>query len=361
MGTTVHLIGVGARERESSTQALLEIAEARVHDLEARWSRFRPTSELSRINERAGTRTTLTPETFDLVAAAVDGWNRTGGLFDPTLLSAVEQVGYDRSFDELPADRPMLASPQPAAPSAGCGAVELDPDSCTVRMPEGTRLDLGGIAKGYTADIVSAELVDAGLDGACANLGGDVRVRGTAPGPFDPTTSGGRSTTAWTVDIQDPTCDTASIARLEIDDGAIVTSTRLRRRWLVDGAEHHHLIDPRTRRSAFNGWAQVSVVAGTATEAEVLVKALFLGGPSLDLLDLLDVHDARAVLVADDGHVETIGLGSRDPVLSRSDPRVARVCRTVRGGWTRGIRTSCERKVGIEGPGSSSQPRSSSR
>lgn len=295
MGTTVHLIGVGDRAEE-----LLEVAEERIHHLEARWSRFRPTSELSRINERAGTRTTVTPETYDLVAAAVDGWQRTGGLFDPTLLSAVEHVGYDHSFDDLPADRPAAVLAAAPAPSAGCAVIELDPVEHTLWLPAGTKLDLGGIAKGRAADLVVADLGAAGLDGACANLGGDVRVWGNAPG--QPGELGG----AWKVEIQDPTSTTTPLALLEIEDGAVVTSTRLKRRWLVDGVEQHHLIDPRTGRSAFNGWAQVSVVAGTATEAEVLVKALFLAGR--DRHDLLDEHDARALLVADDGHVETMGF-----------------------------------------------------
>jgi FAD:protein FMN transferase len=294
MGTSVHLIGVG-----EDAEALIEIAEARIAQLEAKWSRFRPTSELSRMNERAGTRTRLTRETFDLVAAAIDGWRHTGGLFDPTLLAAVERAGYDASFDALPAHRtsdpgaPAAAS----ASSAGGAGIVLDPDECTVLLPTGTQLDLGGIAKGHTADLVVADLAAAGLHGACANLGGDVRVWGRAP----------EGAAAWTVDIADPTCATAPLAQLELDDGAVVTSTRLRRRWSIDGIEHHHLIDPRTGRSACSGWAQASVVAATATEAEVLVKALFLAGPAR--ADLLAEHDARAVLVADDGHVETIGFG----------------------------------------------------
>jgi thiamine biosynthesis lipoprotein len=290
MGTTVHLIGVGTRAGK-----LLEAAEARIHVLEARWSRFRATSELCRLNGRAGTRTTLTRETYDLVAAAVDGWHRTAGLFDPTLLAAVERAGYDRSFEQLPADRPAATSDTSTAwvPNAGCAGIELDPEARTVLLPAGTRFDLGGIAKGHAADLVVSDLADGGLDGGCANLGGDVRVWGDAP-------DGG----PWRVDIADPTCETAPIALLEIEDGALVTSTRLRRRWLVDGVERHHLIDPRTRRSAFRGWAQVSVVAATATEAEVLVKAVFLSG----CRDLLDACAARAVLVADDGRVETVGF-----------------------------------------------------
>jgi thiamine biosynthesis lipoprotein len=300
MGTEVHLIGVrasGASTLGTATdsETLLDAARARIHELEARWSRFLPSSELCRINARSGTRVRVTPETFDLVAAAVDGWNRTRGLFDPTLLQSIEQAGYDRSFDELPRDqREQAPSRERPAADTSCGDVELDPESETVRMPAGMRLDLGGIAKGRAADIVATELVAAGLDGACANVGGDVRVCGTAP-------DGG----AWKVDIQNPTGTDTALALLEIDDGAIVTSTRLRRRWLVDGVEHHHLIDPRTRRPGFNGWVQVSVIAATATEAEVLAKAVFLDGPAPDLLD---ASGARAVLVADDGHVVTVGF-----------------------------------------------------
>ena len=292
MGTTVHLVGVG-----NDVEALLETAEARIVQLEAQWSRFRPASELSRLNDRAGERVQLTPETYDLVAAAVDGWQRTGGLFDPTLLTEVEQAGYDRSFDELPATRASEGgTPIPAAHS-GCAGIALDPDTTSVVLPAGLRLDLGGIAKGYAADLVVTDLAATGLEGACANLGGDVRVWGRAPDDAD----------AWTVDIQDPTDAATPLARLAIDDGAIVTSTRLRRRWLVDGVEQHHLIDPRTGRPAFTGWAQVSVITATATEAEVLAKALFLAGPEGGA-DLLAEHAARAVLVADDGHVETLGF-----------------------------------------------------
>jgi thiamine biosynthesis lipoprotein len=300
MGTTVHLVGVGAH-----AAARLAIAEERVHHLEARWSRFRPTSELSRLNANAGTPTKVTAETFALVTAAIEGWRATDGLFDPTLLGAVERAGYDRSFDQLPSDRPAVEADAHSTPR-GCAGIELDATARTVRLPPTTRLDLGGIAKGFAADLIVAELIAAGLDGACANLGGDVRVSGVAPPPDPTEVIDALDDHAWTVDIEDPTNAAAPLARLEIDEGAVVTSTRLRRRWLVDGVEQHHLVDPRTGRSAFNGWAQVSVIAGTATEAEVLAKVLFLAGPAR--AEALTAHGARAVLVADDGHVELIGF-----------------------------------------------------
>ncbi len=288
MGTTVHLIGVG-----DGADDLLAAAQERIDGLEARWSRFRPASELCRLNDRAGTPVRLTAETYDLIEAAVIGWVRTRGRFDPTVLGALEHAGYDRSFADLPSDRTETA-PAAAAP-VGCGGIHLEPDELVVQLPPGVRLDLGGIAKGYAADLVVDDLMAAGLDGACANLGGDVRVRGSAP-------NGG----PWIVDIADPAGGAAPLARLQLRDGAVVTSTRLQRRWLVDGVEQHHLIDPRTGASAFAGWAQVSVIAPSAADAEVLAKAVYLMGT--DARALLDESGAQAVLVADDGRVETIAL-----------------------------------------------------
>src|SRR5664279_1077251 len=83
MGTTVQLLGIGTGDG-AGVGELLAYAEERVRGLEARWSRFRPTSELSRVNEGAGTPTVVTPDTYDLLAAAVDGWYATAGRFDPT-------------------------------------------------------------------------------------------------------------------------------------------------------------------------------------------------------------------------------------------------------------------------------------
>ena len=108
-----------------------------------------------------------------------------------------------------------------------------------MRLPPGVTLDLGGIGKGYAADEVSAELVDAavpGVRGVLVNLGGDLRARGEAPAPH-----------GWVVDVDDPLA-TGRTGLLALAGGAIATSTKLRRAWDAGGRVLHHLIDPAHRR-----------------------------------------------------------------------------------------------------------------
>ena len=145
--------------------------------MERRWSRFLPTSELSRLNAAAGKPVIVSADTFSVIKSAVDAWEQTDGCFDPTIHDALCAIGYDRTFAEVaPAPRPGDGAAPP-----GCADIELDPHLCAVRLPDGVRLDLGGIAKGAAADLVVSRLLDAGADGACVNIGGDIRVEGTAP------------------------------------------------------------------------------------------------------------------------------------------------------------------------------------
>jgi thiamine biosynthesis lipoprotein len=99
MGTDVEVLAVGADDAAMATLGALAVdaLEAR----EARWSRFRPTSELCRVNDAAGAPVVVSPDTFALIALAVDAWRDTGGRYDPTVLAALEAAGYDRDFDAL--------------------------------------------------------------------------------------------------------------------------------------------------------------------------------------------------------------------------------------------------------------------
>jgi thiamine biosynthesis lipoprotein len=254
MGSEVHLIAVGPGATEA-----LGAGEALVHDLEARWSRFRPDSELSQLNRAADRLVVLSGHTYELVERAVDAWWSTGGLFDPTVLDVLEASGYDRTFDQVDGDGPAVA--RPVASNTGCAAIELVPTLSAVRLPRGVRLDLGGIGKGRAADLVAEAMIAAGAEGACANLGGDLRVIGEAP------VSGG-----WVVDVDDR-------AVVALASGAVATSSRAKRRWVRGGEEHHHLIDPRTATAARSGLVSVSVVAADATTADVVAKSAFVAGP----------------------------------------------------------------------------------
>jgi thiamine biosynthesis lipoprotein len=283
MGSTARLLILGG------PPDLPQRARERLAELEAQWTRFQPTSELCRLNAADGAPVLVSRETFDVIALAVAFWRSTNGRFDPTVLEALEHAGYDRDFATIAAHEPGAASPDPGPDgSAGCDGIELSPLLPAVQLPTGVRIDLGGIGKGRAADLLTRELLAAGADGVCVNLGGDVRVSGVPPIP-----------PSWQVDLDSALAPSRTF---HLGEGAVATSTRLRRSWMQDGAPRHHLIDPVTGRPAWNGLAVVTVLAESAASAEILAKAAFVAGPDAGA-DLLEAHDVTGLFVHDDGRV----------------------------------------------------------
>jgi thiamine biosynthesis lipoprotein len=257
MGTDVEVTLVGG------APILLTIARGRIRDLERRWSRFVPTSDVSRLNGAGSVATHVAPETVTLLTTARDAALMTDGRFDPFLLDAVEAIGYRETFAAI--GRPG-ATPAPARHHAGAAGVEIDPDRRTVTLPPGARFDPGGIGKGLAADIVAGELMEFGAAGVCVNIGGDLRVTGAAPEAGD----------AWLIAVRDAP-DDEPVAHLAVADGGVATTSRSRRRWTTaDGIERHHVIDPTTGRSAHTPVLHATAVAADAWRAEVLSTVAFL-------------------------------------------------------------------------------------
>lgn len=255
MGTAAHVVVVGGDEAR-----LIDAARRRLDDLERRWSRFLPGSEVSRLNPRPERPVVVSPDTFTLVARSVDAWHATGGRFDPTVLPAMLAAGYDRDFVAVAG---AAAPPTASLPSPGCGAIRLDRAVGAVWLPAGVGFDPGGIGKGLAADLVSAEILDGGAAGVLVNVGGDLRVGGTPPEGDE-----------WTVTVEDPAGGTHELARFGLAAGAVATSSRLRRRWRAGDVDVHHLIDPTTGSAAETHVATVTVVAAEAWWAEALATAL---------------------------------------------------------------------------------------
>jgi FAD:protein FMN transferase len=263
MGTDAQIVVVGG------TPALLDDAVARVDQLERRWSRFLPNSEVSRLNAMPGEHVLVSSDTIELVSRATEGWERTGGVFDPTVLPALRAYGYDRDFADVAAHAltHRARDCDAPAPAPGCAGIECDPRLATITLPAGVEIDPGGIGKGLAADIVTAELLDAGAAGALVNLGGDLRVRGEPP-----------NGDAWSVAVDDPARPGVELFRFGIVDGAVATSSRVQRRWQTAEGEAHHLIAPAHGRPAATRYATVTAVANDGWWAEVVTKAVLVGG-----------------------------------------------------------------------------------
>jgi FAD:protein FMN transferase len=279
MGSDAHVIVVGG------SPALCGAARARIDELETRWSRFLPDSELSRLNRCGPGPRLVSPDTFLAVSAAVEAWRATDGRFDPTVLRALVAAGYDRDFAHL--DHGSCTAPAPVVdPAPGCGGIELDEHVGAITLPAGVAIDLGGIGKGLAADLVVAELMRAGAAGACVNVGGDLRATGTAP-----------TDQGWIIAVEH-----LPDVRLALGDGAVATSSSFKRRWARAGSTFHHLLDPRRGGPAETGLAAVTVIAGTATEAETLTKAAFVAGAA-DAAGIVGRARATGLLVTDAGTV----------------------------------------------------------
>lgn len=286
MGSRVEITVVSTTSSavSAATRRPLDAAVARLQQLERRWSRFRPDSEVSVLNEHAGRALRVSTDTLLLVDLAQRGWRMTRGRYDPTLLEAVRHAGYDRDLHHLPATRCAPPTDRPEHDPSACGRIVVDHDTGTVRLPEGCALDPGGIGKGLAADLVSADLMTAGIVGGCVNVGGDLRVWG--PGPHD---------TRWRVAAADQT--------IAVTDAAVATSGTARRVWQIAGRRMHHLIDPHTLEPADTGVRAVTVVAGAAWQAEIYATAAVLCGVAGALTSLHQWGvDGLVVDHADDVH-----------------------------------------------------------
>lgn len=302
MGTDLHVVTVGTSD---AGRGAIARGLARIALLEARWSRFRPTSELSRAAAAVGTWVDVSADTLRLVAAGQEAWERTGGRCDLTGGAAIAAAGYDRDLAERRARGP--AKRMPDLPFPGPDAIEVEPVGHRLRLAPGTVLDAGAIGKGLAADLVVEELMDptrgvAGLEGLLVNIGGDLRAAGRAPSPhgtLDAPWDG-----PWGIDVA--LLPTDRTVRWSLREGAVATSSSRRRVWETTSGPAHHVLDPRTGAPAVAPPALVSVHAGAAWWAEAAATALMLLDAS-ERPGWARSAGVAAVVVEDDGAITGLG------------------------------------------------------
>jgi thiamine biosynthesis lipoprotein len=230
--------------------------------IESQFSRFRPDSELSRLNASAGKTFPATPKLRHVLQRAIRAAGETGGLFDPTILPPLEAAGYSRDFTSLAGRAPVRVPLKSRC--AGYGEITVSAGG-EVRMPADCKIDLGGYVKGWTVDRAARYM--ASSETWCINAGGDLLARGHGPEGL-----------GWMIGVEDPHQSAKVLATISVVDAAIATSSTVRRRWKTETGAAHHLIDPRTGRPSDTDLASVTVMASRAADAEVLSKQLILLG-----------------------------------------------------------------------------------
>ncbi len=239
-------------------------ARLRLEELERRWSRFLPESDVSRLNGSPEAMLVVAPDTVRLVATMQHAWRVTGGRYDPTLLAAINAAGYAESVDGS-----GRASSRPHGSRQGHDVddVRVHESAPLVGVPSGLGLDPGGIGKGLAADIVVRELLEQGASGALVGIGGDLACAGAPPEPH-----------GWRIAVEDPFESSRPLTTVALAAGGAATSSTLTRTWESDGERRHHVIDPSSGACASTDLAAVTVFARAGWEAEVHATAAILAG-----------------------------------------------------------------------------------
>jgi thiamine biosynthesis lipoprotein len=250
-------------------------------------SRFRTGSELNRLNDSPGEAVPVSSVLWDVVQVARLAARWSQGMVTPAVLPALEAAGYDRSFEHLD-EAPAGLQPQPAGRVPDWRSIEFDPGRRTIRLPHGTRIDLGGVAKGWAASRAANRLAAVGP--ALVEAGGDIAVSGPR--------QGGRP---WQIAVADPLHPEADIAMMFVLRGGVATSGQDHRRWNRGGVLQHHLIDPRTGAPAATDVLSATVWADSLERAEVAAKVVMLLGAQAGLDWVKRQRNQEALVVLVDG------------------------------------------------------------
>jgi thiamine biosynthesis lipoprotein len=272
--------------------AALDAVDGELSRLDRQASRFRDDSEITQIHASQRRVHTVSRGLAEAIRVALAAARWTGGRTDPTVGSALAALGYDRDFASI-APGALARLPAPG-PVPGWRRVRLR--GRLLRLPAGTRLDLGATGKGLGADrAAAAARLACGRGGVLVSLGGDIAVAGQSPDE------------GWPVAIADSslTGEASAAQVIKLAAGAVATSSVTCRTWRHGGRQLHHIVDPRTGYPAAGPWRTVSVAAPRCTVANAAATAAIVAGP--DAPAWLAGTGLPARLVGHDGSVALLG------------------------------------------------------
>ena len=274
-----------------------ELLERELGDFDLACSRFRPDSELRRLEAAAGEEVATSELLIEALEVALRAARLTSGLVTPAIGGPLALSGYDVDFSALRTS--ARAACLVAAPD--WELIAVDRVRGTVRVPSGMRLDLGSTAKAFAADRAAIAVASETGAGALVSLGGDISVAGREPG-------GG-----WPIVIHDAhDVVTDHACRVTITSGGLATSSITRRRWRMADAELHHILDPRTGAPANGPWRTVSVAAACCVDANIASTVAVILGELAP--QWLEERRLPARLVAESDAVVTVGGWPEEPV-----------------------------------------------
>ncbi|MGE0710622.1 MAG: FAD:protein FMN transferase [Planctomycetota bacterium] len=284
MGTSLQITVLGP-DVEVLERALRE-AVAELRRVEDEFTTWRP-SPLTRLNDRAGQGPQrCSHEAVVLIGRSLEVSELTHGAFDVTFYSVGKLWDFKAKPPKLPSKEEVAA----ALRAVGYQKVKVDPERDTIELPAGTKIGLGGIAKGYGVDRAMALIMKLGIRHAVVNAGGDLKALGKKHGQ------------PWEIAIKHPRERDKVLAVLPVSNVCVVTSGDYERFFEHEGKRYHHILDPRTGYPS-EGCMSATVTAPDAAFADALATAMCVLGPVEGLKVIDALPRVEAILVGLDGKV----------------------------------------------------------
>lgn len=284
MDTIMRLTAYGSKGEEA-----IEAASELIMRLEHLWSVTDEGSDIWAINEAAGQWVSVTPETIDLLTNALVLAEETQGALDPSIYPVVRAWGFTTGDYRVPTQQELTALLERVDHSA----IEVDAEGKRVRIPDGTKIDVGAIAKGAAGRMAAQLMVDLGVKSALLDLGGNIQPVGVKP-----------DGSAWRVGVQIPNYEgTAYLAAVESTGRAVVTSGGYQRYFEMGGVRYIHIIDPTTGYPAESGLDSVTVVGEDGGLCDALSTAIFVMGEERGVQLWRDRGDFDLLLIRADGSI----------------------------------------------------------
>lgn len=287
-----------------------DLAEARIYELESRFSVTDDESDIYAVNHADGAAVSVSDDTLQLLSAALDYCRMTDGALDVSIYPVLREWGFTTESYQVPDEETIAALLE----NVDYTRVQVDEKHKTVTLPSGMEIDLGSVAKGYTGDQVIQIFREAGVTSGIISLGGNVQVLGTK-----------EDGSPWRIGIQDPNGD-GFVGVVEVVDKAVVTSGGYERYFEENGETYWHILDPKTGKPARKGVVSATIVGESGTMCDALSTALFVMGAEDAAAFWRANPDAgfEYILVLDDGSlVLSEGLeGCFTPSENRTNAKI---------------------------------------
>ena len=286
ISTTLFAFDTVVTLRASCAQETLDALADRCQYFESIFSRTIETSDIGRINAAGGKPVEVAPETADIVQKALAYCEESDGLFDITI-GAVSSL-WDFKEGVVP-DKAAVAE---AVKHVNFKNVQVNGTTITL-LDAQAMLDLGGIAKGYIADDLCRQLIDAGCDSGFVNLGGNVKTVGVKPDGAE-----------WHVGIQDPNdVEGAVVAAVYSQDESAVTSGLYERQFSKGGKKCWHILDPKTGYPVETDLISATIISDASIDGDGFTKPLFMMGHDAALEWINEKEGIEGLVVDMDGTI----------------------------------------------------------